>query len=60
LHPHLFDAGDTFVVPVGAKGGLNVSAVPGGAAASPSQTGLLLLYRDSKPKAEAEVIKFGK
>ena len=51
------DAGNSFVVPAGAKGGLSVSAIPGGTTASPSQTGLLLLYRDSKPQAEADVIK---
>ena len=49
--------GMSWVVPAGGKGSLSVSAVAGGAAASPSQTGLLLLYRDSKPGQEAEAIK---
>jgi hypothetical protein len=53
------DAGSSFLVPIGVKGGLTVSALPGGAAASPSQTGLLLLYRDPQPNQEADVIKVG-
>jgi len=44
------------VVPVGGSVSLPVLAVPGGEEASPSQTGLLLLYRDGKPGAEAELI----
>ncbi len=51
------DAGSSFSVPVGAKGGLNVSTLPGGAVASPSQLGFLLLYRDSQPRQEADAIK---
>jgi len=31
--------------------------VPGGDVASPSQTGLLLMYRDARPKKEAAVVK---
>jgi hypothetical protein len=34
-------------VPVGGRSVLTVSSVPGGAAASPSQKGLLLLARDA-------------
>ncbi len=43
-------------VPVGGSSTLTVQAVAGGDTASPSQTGLLLLYRDGKPKAEADTI----
>jgi hypothetical protein len=52
-HVALPFAGD---VPAGGSALLNIFAVPGGAAASPSQTGVLLLYRDAKPGAEAEAI----
>jgi subtilisin family serine protease len=38
----------SFTVPAGGKGTLNVSSVPGGDAASPSQLGFLLLYRDAE------------
>src|SRR5206468_11034502 len=41
-------AGPSFTVPAGGKGTLDVSSVAGGAAASPSQTGFLLLYRDAE------------
>ncbi|MBA3504399.1 MAG: hypothetical protein H0T80_01290, partial [Betaproteobacteria bacterium] len=44
------------VVPVGGSVPLPIEAIPGGEAASPSQTGILLLYRDAKPGAEAELI----
>lgn len=46
----------TLNVPVGGTASVAVTAVPGGDVASPSQTGLLLLYRDAKAKAEASVI----
>ena len=35
---------------------LTIDAVPGGDVASPSQTGLLLMYRDSKSEKEASAI----
>ena len=44
------------VVPVGGSTALGISSVPGGAAASPSQSGLLLLYRDAKKGHEADTI----
>lgn len=45
------------VVPVNFTGTtLTVHAVPGGAAASPSQTGLLLMYRNARPGHEADAI----
>lgn len=43
-------------VPAGGTARLNVRAVEGGASASPSQRGLLLLYRDALPGREAEAI----
>lgn len=43
-------------VPAGGSSTLSISAVPGGAMASPSQTGLLLMYRDGKLKQEAATI----
>ncbi len=44
------------VVPKGGSTTLNISALPGGDTASPSQTGLLLMYRDASQKHEADVI----
>jgi subtilisin family serine protease len=44
-------------VPAGGKSTLNIQAVTGGDAASPSQTGILLLYRDAKPKNESDAIE---
>jgi len=35
---------------------LTIQAVPGGDTASPSQTGILLMYRDAKSKNEADTI----
>jgi subtilisin family serine protease len=43
-------------VPVGATVDVPVQEVAGGAAASPSQSGLLLLYRDARAKQEAQRI----
>lgn len=43
-------------VPVGGSATLTINAVPGGATASPSQTGALLLYRDARAKAESQAI----
>lgn len=44
------------VVPVGGSVNLAVQAVPGGAIASPSQSGLLLLYRDALSGQEASAV----
>ena len=44
-------------VPAGGASLLKVAGVPGGGAASPSQTGLLLMYRDGKKGREAEAIE---
>jgi hypothetical protein len=43
-------------VPAGGSSTLMVDAVPGGDVASPSQTGLLLMYRDAVPGREADPI----
>ena len=43
-------------VPAGGGSTLTITAVPGGDVASPSQTGLLLMYRDSKTEREASQI----
>jgi hypothetical protein len=44
-------------IPVGGSTKLGIRAVSGGTEASPSQTGLLLLYRDARPGREAEVVQ---
>jgi hypothetical protein len=46
----------TLVIPPHGSGWLGVAEVAGGAQASPSQTGLLLLYRDSDPQLESQVV----
>jgi hypothetical protein len=43
-------------VPAGGSSTLTIQAVPGGDSASPSQMGLLLMYRDAKPEREADLI----
>jgi len=43
-------------VPAGGSSTLTINAVPGGDVASPSQSGLLLMYRDSKGQQEASPI----
>ena len=43
-------------VPAGSSSTLTIQAVPGGDTASPSQTGILLMYRDAKSKNEADTI----
>ena len=43
-------------VPVGGSSSLTITAVPGGDSASPSQTGLLLMYRDGRTQREADAI----
>ncbi len=44
-------------VPVNGKAVLTVNSVPGGDTASPSQAGLLLLYRDAAPNHGAQPIR---
>ena len=46
-----YTAADTVEVPAPVPRQLTVSEVAGGAAASPSQTGLLVLWRDDSPGA---------
>jgi subtilisin family serine protease len=43
-------------VPAGGSSTLTINAIPGGDVASPSQTGLLLMLRDSKTQQEASSI----
>jgi len=43
-------------VPAGGSSTLTINAIPGGDVASPSQSGLLLMYRDSKGQQEASPI----
>ncbi len=54
--PKYAAAFDAFTVPVGVSGAVPVSAVTGGAAASPSQTGFLLFYADGKTGREADIV----
>jgi len=59
FNPYLpkYDADDLFpVIAPGGSSTVNVQAVSGGRAASPSQAGFLLLYRDAKVGREAEAI----
>jgi minor extracellular serine protease Vpr len=46
-----------FTVPVGGSTTLNISANEPGAAASPSQTGVLLGFRDARAKLESQAIR---
>jgi subtilisin family serine protease len=48
---------DQLAVPSHSVASLSVDAVAGGAQASPSQTGLLLLFRDSDPQLESQVVR---
>jgi subtilisin family serine protease len=43
-------------VPAGGRSTLTIRTVPGGDVASPSQTGLLLMYRDAQTRREADTI----
>jgi subtilisin family serine protease len=44
-------------VPAGGSSTLTIQSVPGGDVASPSQTGILLMYRDGREKQEADAIR---
>jgi hypothetical protein len=44
-------------VPAGGSSLLNIALFPPGETASPSQSGLLLMYRDGKPGREADAIR---
>jgi len=44
-------------VPAGGSSTLTVTEITGGATASPSQTGLLLMYRDARTQREADAIE---
>jgi hypothetical protein len=62
--PKFTGTGLPAAVPAGGAATLNVASVPGGAAASPSQIGLLLMYRDAKQtgrndpsRREADIVR---
>ncbi len=55
--PRFIASGVPASVPTGGTSLLSIQAVPGGAAASPSQTGFLLLYRDAAPGKESDAIE---
>jgi len=44
-------------IPAGGSSLLNIALFPPGETASPSQSGLLLMYRDGKPGREADAIR---
>lgn len=54
--PRFYVDSSEFAVPAGGSTALTVQAYPGGDTASPSQSGLLFLYRDSLPGLEADAI----
>jgi hypothetical protein len=54
--PRYTAAGLTVTVPAGGSSALAVQSVAGGAAASPSQSGLLLFYSDGRRRNEAQTI----
>ena len=54
--PRFSPAAAAATVPINGTVNLPFTRIPAGDAASPSQTGLLLLYRDAKPGAEAQAI----
>ncbi|MEZ5275458.1 MAG: S8 family serine peptidase [Opitutaceae bacterium] len=51
-----YDGGGLLTVPAWSGSKFPVTAVPGGAEASPSQTGLLLMYRDGANRESEEVL----
>ena len=54
--PKYVVANDSLPVPVGPGGVVPVQAVAGGAAASPSQTGFLLIYADGRNGRESDMV----
>jgi hypothetical protein len=50
------EGGNSFALPAGTQTELRVLTAPDATTASPSQTGLLLLYRDARAGREADVI----
>jgi hypothetical protein len=55
--PRYYPDNYTPVVPQGGSVTLGINALPGGDVASPSQSGLLLMYRDAREQREADAIK---
>lgn len=54
--PKFSAAATGFGVPAGVSAPLGITAPAGGAAASPSQSGLLLMWRDGMPGREASIV----
>jgi len=54
--PKFSAAASGFGVPAGVSAPLGITAPAGGAAASPSQSGLLLMWRDGMPGREASIV----
>ena len=55
--PRFAPSADAGAVPVGSEVSVGVASVPGGDLKSPSQRGLLLMYRDAEGKARKDVGK---
>jgi hypothetical protein len=57
--PHFTPAAGALIVPPGVAGFVGTSVVPGGAAASPSQIGALLIYSPADPRrnSEADIVR---
>ena len=55
--PKFAPSAATVAVPANGSATLGITAVPGGAAASPSQAGILLLHRDAQVGQEADEIR---
>jgi subtilisin family serine protease len=55
--PRFFASGVPASVAPGTSANITIEAVAGGDTASPSQEGILLMYRDGLPKKEAEIIR---
>jgi len=54
--PRFTASPETFAVPAGGQAVIEVASPVGGAAASPSQQGLLLMYRDQRDDREADAV----
>ncbi len=54
--PRFVAAGPGLSVPAGASGAVGIGEVGGGAAASPAQSGLLLMWTDGMPGREASIV----
>ncbi|QSR30634.1 peptidase S8 [Nocardioides sp. S5] len=55
--PRYTTSAQSLTVPAGGTAALGITAPAGGVTASPSQKGVLLMYSDAKPSAEASAIR---